>query len=143
VLQQSVEILFDNKYERDILENFCSYVQDKDPDILVFLGDRYASTILDYLSARLAGITLIAAASLLSLGSFAATTITPAYAGGDNGEGVKQKAEAEAECDQKNKVEDGNLNLQTNTQIIGCIAASINANDIGILSGGGGGSPMD
>ena len=71
---------------------------------------------------------MITAASLLSLGAVA----VPAYAGGDDG--VKQKAEAEAECDQKNKVKDGNLNLQTNTQIIGCIAASINANDIGILS---------
>jgi len=87
-------------------------------------------------------VALIAAASLLSLGAVAATTITPVYAGGDeydrdNGDGVKQKAEAEADCDQKNKVKDGNLNLQTNTQIIGCIAASINVNDFEILSGGG------
>ena len=77
------------------------------------------------------GITLviatIAAASLLSLGAVAA----PAYAGGDDG--VKQKAEAEAECDQKNKVEDGSLNVQSNAQIVGCIAASININDLGLL----------
>jgi hypothetical protein len=87
-------------------------------------------------------VALIATASLFSLGAVAATTITPAYAGGDehendNGDGVKQKAEAEAECDQKNKVVDGRLNVQTNTQLIGCIAASINANDFEILSGGG------
>ena len=71
-------------------------------------------------------VAMIAAASLLSLGAFAA----PAYAGGDDG--VKQKAEAEADCEQKNKVEDGSLNVQTNTNLIGCIAASINANDIEI-----------
>jgi DNA polymerase elongation subunit (family B) len=41
------------KCEKDILESFCSYVQDKDPDILVFEGDYYASTILDYLFARM------------------------------------------------------------------------------------------
>jgi hypothetical protein len=79
------------------------------------------------------GITLviatIAAASLLSLGAFAA----PAYAGGDDG--VKQKAESEADCDQKNKVEDGSANVQDNFQRL-CIAASINANDISILPGG-------
>jgi hypothetical protein len=80
-------------------------------------------------------VALIAAASLLSLGAVAA----PAYAGGDEenydkgGDGVKQKAEAVADCDQKNKVEDGSLNVQTNAQIVGCIAASINANDIEIL----------
>jgi hypothetical protein len=85
------------------------------------------------------GITLviatIAAASLLSLGAFAA----PAYAGGDkndhdSGDGVKQKAEAEADCDQKNKVEDGSVNSQTNNQLA-CAAISANLNDIEILSG--------
>jgi hypothetical protein len=89
------------------------------------------------------GITLviatIAAASLLSLGALAATTITPAYAGGDkndhdSGDGVKQKAEAEADCDQKNKVEDGSVNTQTNNQLA-CAAISANLNDIEILSG--------
>jgi hypothetical protein len=89
------------------------------------------------------GITLviatIAAASLLSLGAFAATTITSAYAGGDkndhdSGDGVKQKAEAEADCDQKNKVEDGSVNTQTNNQLA-CAAISANLNDIEILSG--------
>jgi hypothetical protein len=71
-------------------------------------------------------IALIAAASLLSLGAIAA----PAYAGGDDG--VKQKAEAEADCDQKNKVEDGSLNVQTNAQEL-CIGASININDLELL----------
>jgi DNA polymerase elongation subunit (family B) len=50
--QQNLEILFDSKQEKDILESFCHYVQDKDPDILVFEGDHYAGTILDYLFAR-------------------------------------------------------------------------------------------
>ena len=50
--KQSVETLFDSKYEKDILEAFFSYVQNKDPDILVFMGDYFASTILDYLFAR-------------------------------------------------------------------------------------------
>jgi hypothetical protein len=89
------------------------------------------------------GITLviatIAAASLLSLGALAATTITPAYAGGDkndhdSGDGVKQKAEAEADCDQKNKVEDGSVNSQTNNQLA-CAAISANLNDIEIILG--------
>jgi hypothetical protein len=67
---------------------------------------------------------------LLSLGAFAA----PAYAGGDDG--VKQKAESEADCDQKNKVEDGSGNVQDNTQEL-CIGASININDFEILLGRG------
>ena len=62
------------------------------------------------------------------------------HAGGDeydreNGDGVKQKAEAEADCDQKNKVFDGSLNAQENIQGI-CAAISANLNDIEILSGG-------
>jgi hypothetical protein len=77
-------------------------------------------------------VAMIAAASVFSVGAVATMNI-PAYAGGD---GVKQKAEAEADCDQKNKVVDGSENLQTNIQEL-CIAASINANDIEILSGGG------
>jgi DNA polymerase elongation subunit (family B) len=51
--QQAVEALFDQNQEKDILEAFCSYVQDKDPDILVFEIDHYVSTILDYLFARM------------------------------------------------------------------------------------------
>jgi DNA polymerase elongation subunit (family B) len=51
--QQNIETAFDDKQEKDILEAFCSYVQDKDPDILVFEGDHYANTILDYLFARM------------------------------------------------------------------------------------------
>ena len=46
------EISFNSKEEKDILD-FCSYVQDEDPDILLFEGDHYASTILDYLFARM------------------------------------------------------------------------------------------
>jgi hypothetical protein len=75
-------------------------------------------------------VALIAAASMLSLGAVAATSITPAYAGGDDG--VKQKAEAEADCEQKNKVEDGSLNVQTNAAEL-CAAISANLNDIEIL----------
>ena len=56
--QQSVEILFDSICEKDILEDFCSYVQDKDPDILVYVGDHYADTILDYLFARMVKLGL-------------------------------------------------------------------------------------
>jgi hypothetical protein len=84
-------------------------------------------------------VAMITAASLLSLGALAATTITPAYAGGDkndhdSGDGVKQKAEAEADCDQKNKVEDGSVNSQTNNQLA-CAAISANLNDIEIILG--------
>lgn len=56
--QHSLEILFDSNQEKDILENFCSYVQDKDPDILVFAGDHYATSILDYLFARIVKLGL-------------------------------------------------------------------------------------
>ena len=55
---QSFEILFDSNCEKDILEDFCNYVQDKDPDILVFGGNHYASTILDYLFARMVKVGL-------------------------------------------------------------------------------------
>jgi hypothetical protein len=72
-------------------------------------------------------VALIAAASLLSLGAVAA----PAYAGGDDG-GVKQKAEAEADCDQKNKVFDGSLNVQDNIGGI-CAGISVNINDLELL----------
>jgi DNA polymerase elongation subunit (family B) len=56
--QHNLEILFDSNQEKDILEDFCSYVQDKDPDILVFEGDHYANTILDYLFARMVSLGL-------------------------------------------------------------------------------------
>jgi DNA polymerase elongation subunit (family B) len=56
--QLVVETLFDSKEEGNILESFCSYVQDKDPDILIFLGDHYAGTILDYLFARMVRLGL-------------------------------------------------------------------------------------
>jgi hypothetical protein len=85
-------------------------------------------------------IALIAAASLLSLGAVAAT-ITPAFAGGeddDNGDGIKQNAEAKADCDQKNKVNDGNANPQANT-MGACVAAAVNINELIVV---GGGSPF-
>jgi DNA polymerase elongation subunit (family B) len=50
--QQHAEIIFDRGQEKDILSDFCNDVQAKDPDIIVFLGDHYANTILDYLFAR-------------------------------------------------------------------------------------------
>ncbi|HEX5975869.1 MAG TPA: DNA polymerase domain-containing protein [Nitrososphaeraceae archaeon] len=56
--KHNLEILFDNNQEKDILEDFCSVVQDKDPDIIVFEGDHYANTILDYLFARIVKIGL-------------------------------------------------------------------------------------
>jgi DNA polymerase elongation subunit (family B) len=56
--QQAVERIFDSKEGKDILEDFCSFVLDKDPDILVFPGDNYANTILDYLFARVVKLGL-------------------------------------------------------------------------------------
>jgi DNA polymerase-2 len=56
--QQAVETLYDRSQEKDILQTFCSYIQNKDPDILIFLGDHYASTILDYLFARMVRLGL-------------------------------------------------------------------------------------
>ena len=50
--QHGEEALFNYKEEKSILEEFCSYVQAKDPDIIVYVGDHYASAILDYLFAR-------------------------------------------------------------------------------------------
>jgi DNA polymerase elongation subunit (family B) len=51
--EQAVDALFDSKEEKDILQDFCCYVQDKDPDILIFSGNHYANTTLDYLFARM------------------------------------------------------------------------------------------
>jgi DNA polymerase elongation subunit (family B) len=56
--QQAVHTLFDSKEEKEILKDFCSYVQDKDSDVLIFLGDHYANTILDYLFARMVSLGL-------------------------------------------------------------------------------------
>jgi DNA polymerase-2 len=50
--QQNTEIVFDDRQEKDILSDFCNYVQTKDPDIIIWISDHYASTILDYLFAR-------------------------------------------------------------------------------------------
>ena len=69
---------------------------------------------------------MIGTASLLSLGAVASTSITPAFAGGDDG--VKQKAEADNDCDQKNKNEDGDFVEQVNEQF--CIGISANVNDL-------------
>ena len=33
--------------------DFCNYVKEKDPDIIVFGGDHYANTVLDYLFSRI------------------------------------------------------------------------------------------
>jgi DNA polymerase elongation subunit (family B) len=56
--KQAVETLFEKGREIDILETFCSYVQDKNPDILVIEGDHYASTILEYVFARTVNLGL-------------------------------------------------------------------------------------
>ena len=56
--QQNAEIVFDSKQEKDILVDFCNDVQAKDPDIIVFGGDHYANTILDYLFARIVKLGL-------------------------------------------------------------------------------------
>jgi hypothetical protein len=79
-------------------------------------------------------IAMIGAASLLSLGAVASTSITPAFAGGDD-DGVKQKAEADNDCDQKNKNEDGDFVSQENLQE--CIAISANVNELTVASDGG------
>ena len=57
-LQQNTEIVFDGKQEDDILVDFCNYVEAKDPDVIVFLGDHFANTILDYLFARIVELEL-------------------------------------------------------------------------------------
>ena len=49
---QNTEVVFDNSREEHILSDFCSYVQAKDPDIIVWIADYYANIILDYLFAR-------------------------------------------------------------------------------------------
>jgi DNA polymerase elongation subunit (family B) len=56
--QQDKEAIFSNKEEKNLLEEFCKYVQDRDPDIIVYVGDQYASTVLDYLFARIGRLGL-------------------------------------------------------------------------------------
>jgi DNA polymerase elongation subunit (family B) len=56
--QQNIEIVFDSEQEKDILSDFCNDVQARDPDIIVFLGDHYANTILDYLFERTVKLSL-------------------------------------------------------------------------------------
>ena len=55
---QQQEVLFDSKPEKDILVDFCNYVEAKDPDVVVLLGDHFANTILDYLFARIVELEL-------------------------------------------------------------------------------------
>ena len=80
-------------------------------------------------------VALIAAASLLSLGAVAATTITPAFAGGDD-DGVKQKAKAKNNC-RVNEAEDNERASVTQDQTGGgptdCIAVSANVNDFELI----------
>jgi hypothetical protein len=85
-------------------------------------------------------IALIAAASLLSLGAVAATTITPAFAGGDDdGDEVKQKAKAKNNC-RVNEAEDNERAFVEQGQQGGgptdCIAVSANINDAEVILGG-------
>jgi DNA polymerase elongation subunit (family B) len=56
--QQNAETVFESEQENEILSDFCNYLQEKDPDIIVFVGDYYANTILDYLFARTVKLAL-------------------------------------------------------------------------------------
>jgi DNA polymerase elongation subunit (family B) len=49
---QNAETLFDDKEEKDILQRFCHYVQDNDPDIIVSVSDHHTERLLDYLFVR-------------------------------------------------------------------------------------------
>jgi hypothetical protein len=42
--KQSAEKLFDSREEKEILERFCSYVLDKDPDIIVSTSDHFTES---------------------------------------------------------------------------------------------------
>ena|SRR5215212_6704605 len=81
-------------------------------------------------------VALIAAASLLSLGAVTATTITPAFAGGDDDGNVKQKAKAENNC-RNNEAEDveraGVDQEQTGGGPTDCLAISANVNDFELI----------
>ncbi|HEY6883746.1 MAG TPA: DNA polymerase domain-containing protein, partial [Nitrososphaeraceae archaeon] len=46
------DILFQNSEEKAILQEFSNYVHDKDPDIIICMGDYGNNTILHYLFAR-------------------------------------------------------------------------------------------
>jgi DNA polymerase elongation subunit (family B) len=46
------EIIFDNSEEKVILQQFSDYVQEKNPDIIVCMGDYDNGKILQYLFAR-------------------------------------------------------------------------------------------
>src|ERR671924_2434961 len=83
-------------------------------------------------------VALIAAASLLSLGAVAGTTITPAFAGGDDddGDSVKQKAKAKNNC-RVNEAEDNERAFVNQGQQGGgpttCVAVSANVNDAEVI----------
>jgi DNA polymerase elongation subunit (family B) len=49
---QNAEVEFSSIQEEDIISGFCSHVQAKDPDIIVWIADYYANIILDYIFAR-------------------------------------------------------------------------------------------
>ena len=91
-------------------------------------------------------VALIAAASLLSLGAVTATTITPAFAGGDDDDGVKQKAKAKNNC-RVNEAEDNErADISQDQQGGGptdCTAISANVNDFELIVPGGGPVLMD
>ena len=52
------ENVIDSEQEKDILLDLCNYEQAKDPDVIVFGGEYYASTTLDYLFARIVSLGL-------------------------------------------------------------------------------------
>jgi hypothetical protein len=81
-------------------------------------------------------VALIAAASLLSLGAIAATTITPAFAGGDDDDGVKQKAKAENNCRTNDAEDNERAGVEQGQQGGGptdCVAVSANVNDFELI----------
>jgi hypothetical protein len=51
--QQNAETVFESEQENEILVGFCNYVQERDPDVIVFVGDHYANSNLDYLFAKI------------------------------------------------------------------------------------------
>jgi DNA polymerase elongation subunit (family B) len=50
--ERQEDIFFQNSEEKTILQEFSNYVHDKDPDIIICIGDYGNNTILQYLFAR-------------------------------------------------------------------------------------------
>jgi DNA polymerase elongation subunit (family B) len=50
--ERKEDIFFQNTEEKTILQEFSNYVHDKDPDIIICMGDYGNNTILQYLFAR-------------------------------------------------------------------------------------------